>query len=116
MPIVVLAGTISKDILICMHLLSIHQVSISKKLSKSLNLHFLALNLYDIEINLENPSRLKAPCASRDLFFLPFYAWGESGDVVRSSLGARGEQVSDKSNSEQKSPPWCECTEVEINR
>ena len=27
------------------------------------------------------------------LFFLPFYAYGELGDVVRSSLGAaRGEQ------------------------
>ena len=33
-----------------------------------MNLHFLTLNLYDIEINSENLCLHKAPCTSRDFF------------------------------------------------
>lgn len=39
------------------------------------------------------------------LFFLPFYAYGELGDVVRSSLGARGEQGGVLRGAVTENPP-----------
>ena len=50
------------------------------------------------------------------LFFLPFYAYGGLGDVVHSSIGARGEQGGVARGAVRKNPPESKNPHAEQSR